>query len=1029
MNSRMHDTTQGEPPASWANVQPHLRQDNYMLERLGKYIILGKLGEGPLGAVYQAQDAVRSLPAAIRILPESFAADPALEAAIYRACRAVAAIQHPNIAGIQGVAEEKSRLYIVTEWLAGQSLRALLDDKTEISLENKVAIMIHVAEGLDYAHRNGIVHRGLRPSNIHLTPEGIIKIRDFGFSVSPEPEHAHPGTPVYLAPELILGEEGGERADIFSAGVVFYELLTSVHPFHSRQGPNALQGGLHDSEISTVEAFPDLPLGFWPILQTCLQKNPSDRYANMGEVLAAFRELFEDLVEGSGLMRKELQGAMPLLKQAAEKRGAGIKIAKLARDVERALADETLDHGSLQALTLSLADHYPLLRSAGESTPGRGVGPLVVPVVLPLKVHARPATNRGSGTGVAERPVVPSFPSESVLETPPMIERFDGAPGGAAPAETGEPRDTASAPENPEDTGDVHGRPLRQLPDSSRKPDNGFAETVKTDSSAAEAARPEPRIENPGRDHTKTAGTLWESPETVPAEPKRRWTDRVHQARETAKKHGWLKPRILFGGAAAALLVLLVLGSWPRNSSIPRSVHQSALGAARLSLKQKLFDDAIAMCETILAQSPDNEQARAILLQAVNGKRELRIDFLLNEAQTLRSEGRTDEAKARLGNILAVDPACRPARDLLNQLMGLPAQKDRDREVGKWRARVSALIQSGKLARAKAEIDKGEKLFPGRPEILEMRKEWAAKNAEMPPQSQGAAVQGNAGKTDETFARRVDDLYRRGNYSEAQRVLDQWTAENPKSRQAQALRYRTAEAQRVLKLYETALGEKRNDDALAEVAKLEKINPADPNLTELRARVGSGKASGKALVTVYRLGQPAVVTLDGQPIASNGEVENQSIATGKHAVAVKDSGGKLLASQNHEFLDGQSVVFVYDSASLQLREMRTADRDLLNRRKMEEGAHRFPVEHRHAWPRGKCEGDLILSYSDVEYRPKSGSHGFRIPFRSLKLGVDKGKIDVRYAADNQELRTFESPDSKLAEAVRQAWSKLESIKK
>src|SRR6266536_2809490 len=169
-------------PASWVNA----RQYKCMLERLGKYNILGKLGESRLGAVYQTQDTALSFPAAIRILPEGFAADPALEAAFYQACRAVAAIQHPNIAGIHAVGEEDNRLYIVTEWLPGQSLRALLDDKTEISLENKLAIMIQVAEGLDHAHRNGIVHRALRPGNIHLTPEGIIKIRDFNLLASPE---------------------------------------------------------------------------------------------------------------------------------------------------------------------------------------------------------------------------------------------------------------------------------------------------------------------------------------------------------------------------------------------------------------------------------------------------------------------------------------------------------------------------------------------------------------------------------------------------------------------------------------------------------------------------------------------------------------------------------------------------------------------------------------------------------------------------------------------------------------------------
>src|SRR5438093_994079 len=87
------------------------------------------------------------------------------------------------------------------------------------------------------------VRWALCTGNIHVTPQGIIKIRDFGLSVSPDPELAHPSsTPVYLAPELILGDEGGERADIFSAGVVFYELLTSVHPFHGRQGTNTPEG-------------------------------------------------------------------------------------------------------------------------------------------------------------------------------------------------------------------------------------------------------------------------------------------------------------------------------------------------------------------------------------------------------------------------------------------------------------------------------------------------------------------------------------------------------------------------------------------------------------------------------------------------------------------------------------------------------------------------------------------------------------------------------------------------------------------
>ncbi len=229
-----------------------------MRERLGSYVILAELGEGPLGAVYRASDSLHSQHVAIRIFNEDLARDPSLKKGLRRA---VAALRHPNVAACYSV--------------------------------------------------GGILHNNLRPGKIHLTPNGIIKIRDFGLPVAALREAR-----AYLAPEKILGKASDERADMFSAGIVFYELLTSVRPFSDPNGEAGPEDLLLECDIVTVDRFPHIPIGFWPIVQTCLHRDPKDRYSNMGQVGAACRELLKDLTEDCDLMLKELRAAVPLLKRA-----------------------------------------------------------------------------------------------------------------------------------------------------------------------------------------------------------------------------------------------------------------------------------------------------------------------------------------------------------------------------------------------------------------------------------------------------------------------------------------------------------------------------------------------------------------------------------------------------------------------------------------------------------------------------------------------------------------------------------------
>src|SRR5947207_1012090 len=208
-----------------------------MRERLGSYVILDELGEGPLGAVYRASDSLHSQHVAIRIFNEDLARDPSL--------------------------------------------------------------------------KNGILHNNLRPGKIHLTPNGIIKIRDFGLPVAALREAR-----AYLAPEKILGKASDERADMFSAGIVFYELLTSVRPFSDPNGEAGPEDLLLECDIVTVDRFPHIPIGFWPIVQTCLHRDPKDRYSNMGQVGAACRELLKGLTQDCDLILKVLRAAVPLLRPA-----------------------------------------------------------------------------------------------------------------------------------------------------------------------------------------------------------------------------------------------------------------------------------------------------------------------------------------------------------------------------------------------------------------------------------------------------------------------------------------------------------------------------------------------------------------------------------------------------------------------------------------------------------------------------------------------------------------------------------------
>src|SRR5512136_1775343 len=211
-------------------------------DRLGPYEILGLIGAGGMGEVYRARDTRLGRDVAIKVLPAEFASDPERLRRFEQEARAVAALDHPNILAIHDVGSHEGAPYLVTELLEGETLRDRL--KTGgVTVRKAVETAVQIAQGLAAAHEKGIIHRDLKPANVFVTNDGHVKILDFGIAklVAPrsptEPAQATTvveateegttlGTVAYMSPEQVRGQVVDYRSDIFSLGVVLYEMLS-----------------------------------------------------------------------------------------------------------------------------------------------------------------------------------------------------------------------------------------------------------------------------------------------------------------------------------------------------------------------------------------------------------------------------------------------------------------------------------------------------------------------------------------------------------------------------------------------------------------------------------------------------------------------------------------------------------------------------------------------------------------------------------------------------------------------------------
>lgn len=258
----------------------------------GKYEAISHLGSGAMGVVWRAQDPVLGRTVAIKTISASLGSDNENKERFLREARAAAQLNHPNIITVFDFGQADNELYMAMELLEGKDLKELIT-QGQLTFDQKLDIMEQVSDGLAYAHGRDVIHRDLKPGNIHVQPNGQVKILDFGLARLGSSDLTKTGvvmgTPNYMSPEQVMGERVDARSDVFSAGAVFYELLTNRKPFDAESVHATLYQVVHRDAPPPRQWDPRLPEGIVTIIEIAMSKQVDGRYKNAGALRDAIR--------------------------------------------------------------------------------------------------------------------------------------------------------------------------------------------------------------------------------------------------------------------------------------------------------------------------------------------------------------------------------------------------------------------------------------------------------------------------------------------------------------------------------------------------------------------------------------------------------------------------------------------------------------------------------------------------------------------------------------------------------------------
>ncbi len=279
-------------------------------QQVSHYRILGKLGGGGMGVVYEAEDLSLGRHVALKFIPENLAGDPKSLERFTREARAASQLNHPNICTIHGIEDNHGHPFIVMEKLEGESLKQHIAGQP-MKLEEVLDVGVQVADALVASHTKGIVHRDIKPANIVLTPTGQAKVLDFGLAKlvqAPGSEDVDqsltavgiiPGTAVYMSPEQARSETVDARSDLFSFGVVLYEMATGKKPFSGSNSLMTLDAVLHQKPTPPHDLNPKIPIELQGIIGKAMEKDRIHRYQSAAEIRSDLAQLKREAESGT----------------------------------------------------------------------------------------------------------------------------------------------------------------------------------------------------------------------------------------------------------------------------------------------------------------------------------------------------------------------------------------------------------------------------------------------------------------------------------------------------------------------------------------------------------------------------------------------------------------------------------------------------------------------------------------------------------------------------------------------------------